>query len=705
MALIGKIRKNMWLVIVLLAVALAGFILMDMTSASNRGGGLFNSRDSIGKVGSTKINYNEFQIAEQALYSGSGDVYGRRNTLWNYFVEKTIVDDYADKLGLGVAPDELSDLEFGANLSPIVQNNFRNPQTGQVDRQQLSSFQQAINEGKELNPQFTSFWNEQRKQIVKTHKQTKFNNLVAKAMYVPNWQAELMAKFQSERADFDYVLIPYESVSDNDVQITDADFEAYIKKNKVKYTNAEEVRNLNYIVYDVLPTAQDSQKIYADLVAFRDEFKNTKDDSTFVVNNQGFFPNAYAKKDDLQDILKDTINKFSIGDVIGPFESDGMYIMTKILDRRIMPDSAQASHIVRTVTEGDALGMINARAYIDSLKTVITSGAQKFADAAMTNSNDPNSAEKGGDLGTVTPGIGGQAFSDAIFISGKEGGIYTVESQMGVHLIQVKKLIYTTNEPRYKLGYLTAPIVPSQETQDKALDDVLSIVENNKTIESLISSVKDLKIETAAGVKKNDFNFATLGGSQTSRDMIRWAFDSKTKAGSVSPTVYTYTDEVNFHDSKHVVVGLKDVSKAGLGSVAALKSTIEPFVKNEKKAAIIKSKISSRDLNAISASFNVEVVNAEGVSFASAVIPQVGNEPKIVGKLFSLKTGEISEPLEGNTGIMVLKVNNITPGESGDNFMAMKSQAAMMSRSQVTSRLLESLKKSSKVSDNRFTFY
>lgn len=705
MALIGKIRKNMWLVIVLLAVALAGFILMDMTSASNRGGGLFNSRDAIGKVDGTKINYNEFQIAEQALYSGSGDVYGRRNSLWNYFVERTIVEDYADKLGLGVAPDELSDLEFGANLSPIVQNNFRNPQTGQVDRQQLSSFQQAINEGKELNPQFTSFWNEQRKQIIKTQKQTKFNNLVAKAMYVPNWQAELMAKFQTDRADIDYVLIPFESVADSEVQLTDEDFEAYIKKNKVKYTNTEEVRNINYVVYDVLPTAQDSQKIYADLVAFREEFINTKDDSTFVVNNQGFFPNAYAKKDDLQGILKDTINKFSVGDVVGPFESDGMYIMAKLIDKKIMPDSAQASHILRNVTEGDALGLINAKAYIDSLKTIITSGTQKFSDVAITNSNDPGSAEKGGDLGTFAPGTMVQPFNDAIFVSGKEGGLYTVETQFGVHLIQVKKLIYTTNEPRYKLGYLTAPIVPSQETQDKVLDDVLAVVENNKTIESLTASVKDLKIETASSVKKNDFNFATLGGSQTSRDMIRWAFDPKTKAGSVSPTVYTYTDEVNFHDSKHVVVGLKDISKAGLGTVAALKSSIEALVKNEKKAEIIKSKITSRDLNSLSTTFNVEIVNAEGISFASAVIPQVGNEPKIVGKLFSLSTGEISEPLVGSTGVMVLKVNTMTPGEAGENFVAMKSQAAMMSRSQVSTKLIESLKKSSKVSDNRYTFY
>ncbi|MBK6783001.1 MAG: hypothetical protein IPG79_04025 [Saprospiraceae bacterium] len=45
----------MWLVIVLLAVALAGFIIMDMTSANNRGNGIFGTRNAIGKVDGKKL--------------------------------------------------------------------------------------------------------------------------------------------------------------------------------------------------------------------------------------------------------------------------------------------------------------------------------------------------------------------------------------------------------------------------------------------------------------------------------------------------------------------------------------------------------------------------------------------------------------------------------------------------------------------------
>ena len=118
MALIGSIRKHMWLVIVLLALALAGFIIMDMTNASNRGS--FGSKTVIGEVAGEKIDYMDFQRTEQALYSGSGDVYGRRNALWNYYVEKAIIDKISDKTGIAVGSDELNELEFGTNLYSMV---------------------------------------------------------------------------------------------------------------------------------------------------------------------------------------------------------------------------------------------------------------------------------------------------------------------------------------------------------------------------------------------------------------------------------------------------------------------------------------------------------------------------------------------------------------------------------------------------------
>jgi peptidyl-prolyl cis-trans isomerase D len=704
MALIGKIRKNMWLVIVLLAVALAGFIIMDMTSANNRGNGIFGSRNAIGKVDGTKIDYMDFQKTESALYSGSGDVFGRRNSLWNYYLEKVIIDDYAEKLGLGVAPEELTELEFGANLSPIVQNNFRNPQTGQVDRDQLKQFQEAIDNGQELNPTFVNFWNEQRKQVVKSQIQSKFSNMVAKAMVVPNWQAELSAKSQTEKVDFDYVMVTYDKIKDEEVTLTDADYEAYIKKHAAKYTNKEEVRNLSYVVFDVLPSSADSQKIYADLINLKEEFGTTTKDSSFVASNQGSYSNTFDKKDDLQGILKDTIGNFGVGSVIGPYVESNSYIMAKIVDKKVLADSAKASHILRSVNAGDALGLINAKSYIDSLKNLITSGSANFNDLAISNSQDPGSAANGGDLGTFAPGAMVPAFNDAIFITGKEGGLYTVETQFGVHLIKVEKLIYKTNEARYKIAYLSSPITPSQETQDKKLEEVLAISEKMKSIDDLMAD-KSLKVESANGIKKNDFAFGTLGSGQTSRDIIRWAFEKKTKAGSVSSELYTYADEQNYHDSKYVIAGLKSVAKPGLATAESMKGVIDDLVRNEKKAEIIKSKITTTDFSVIASTFDVVPGKAEGVSFSSGFVPNLGSEPKVIGKAFATKAGQVSQPIVGSTGVCIINVNNVTPGTAGENVPMQKQQMAMSARSQVSYKLLDAIKKTKKITDNRFTFY
>jgi len=135
MALIGKIRKNSWLMIVVIGFALAAFIIMDMTSSSKLGGG--GGSMSLGSINGKAVDWNEFQNAEQLVYGNSSDVFGRRSALWNYFVEEAIVTDQADDLGLSVSKEELMDLQFGATPSPVIAARFMNPQTGQVDAKSL----------------------------------------------------------------------------------------------------------------------------------------------------------------------------------------------------------------------------------------------------------------------------------------------------------------------------------------------------------------------------------------------------------------------------------------------------------------------------------------------------------------------------------------------------------------------------------------
>jgi len=115
-------------------------------------GSLFgNSQAVMGKIEGEKVDIRQFNRTEQMLYRGGGDSYAQRNALWNYMVENRIVQEEAEALGLGVSDEELQELLYGTNLSPIITSRFTDPTTGQVDRGRLEQIRQAV-ESNEIDP-------------------------------------------------------------------------------------------------------------------------------------------------------------------------------------------------------------------------------------------------------------------------------------------------------------------------------------------------------------------------------------------------------------------------------------------------------------------------------------------------------------------------------------------------------------------------
>ena len=143
MALIGTIRKNGWILIGTMVLALGGFILMDVVSNTQR----YSASDinSLGMVGDTEIKRSEFETYEKLVYSEQqrDNTYQIRSQSWNYFVEKALVDRVSEDMGLGVCKEELLDLQFGLNLSPIITERFKN-EVGQPDRAKLANIKNAI---------------------------------------------------------------------------------------------------------------------------------------------------------------------------------------------------------------------------------------------------------------------------------------------------------------------------------------------------------------------------------------------------------------------------------------------------------------------------------------------------------------------------------------------------------------------------------
>ena len=699
MALIGTIRKNFWFVLIILGLALAAFILMDMQGNANRGGAAMN----MGEIAGQKIDYRDFSKAETALYSGNPDVFSRRKNLWDFFVEKAIVEEQAEELGLGVTKAELMDLQFGNRLSPIITNNYRNSQTGQVDRTTLLQHKQLIEGNDPLSAQFENFWVEQEKQIQKTELQNKIGNLVSKAIYTPKFLVEETGAASNSSLNMSYVKIPFDAI-DTEVEVSDADITAYMKENATKYTSKEETRVLQYAVVDVYPSAKDSAKWKQEVMKAGQSLKNATADNDSIVafNNGGFWSSVYFSNSDLPEGLKGQLDAVNVGELYGPYSEQGSYFMAKVLDKKVMPDSAEAKHILRRITTGTVEDYAAADAFIDSLRNELNRGA-KFSKLAEDNSQDPGSGAKGGDLGTFQQGMMVPAFNEAVF-NGRVGGVYKVKTQFGVHLIKVEDLIYNDRNDKFKVAYVRTPIIPSEETQNLLNDKINDLITQNRDMASMSSAASAMgyNFQTSGPLKANDYSVGVLGSDDSSRDMIKWAYESDTEIGEVSPTVYSYSDKVNYFDNKYVIVGLKSVQKPGLFSAESMRGTLEATVANIKKAESIVGSLGT-DLNAVAAKYGTEVATADNVSMGASFIPGIGSENKVIAKAFATEVNGTSAVV-GTSGVFLVSPTNKTEGTVA-NIPQMRQLKTRSSRNQAELKTIEALKKTVEIADNRATFF
>ena len=701
MALIGTIRKNSWLLILVIGLALAAFIIMDMTSAGNRGGAVTSL--AMGKVEGKTVDWNEFQGVESMLYSGSStDIFARRNQLWNYFVEEAIVSKQADALGLSVSKDELIDLQFGANKSPVIVNRFRNSQTGAVDVNTLNQFRQQI-QANTLAPEQKRFWAHQEKEIIKDRLQTKLNTMVSKALYTPTWMVEQTYGDQTQKIAMDFVKIPFSEVDDSEVSLTDADFSSYLAANKGTYMQTEETRRVDYVTFDVFPTAADSAKYRADLSDLVAGFETTTNDTIFVENNYGSINPSWLDKTTLPVDIQDAVYNTAVGKVYGPYLQGNTYQILKVLEKKMMADSSTSRHILINATDPASFAAADAK--IDSIKAVIEAGGN-FEELAKTLSQDQGSAANGGKYENIPVNQFVPSYQDAMLF-GDFRKLYKARTSYGVHLIEPLSRSREQTE-RVKIAIISQTINPSEATQSAMFEKANNFLSNNRTLDVLQATVAqsgELSVESSGALKANDFTVGSLGGGADARDIVKFAFDGNTETGSVSPSVYSFQDPVELFVNKYVVAGLRSVQDAGMPSVASIKDEIEALVRNQKKGDILKGKVSGSDLNAIASQFDSEVESAQDVTFDAAFVQGLGQEPGVIASAFNMAVNNVSQPIVGNSGVFVVQLKDKPAVGVASNIPQLRKTSSSTAQTQVTTRLMQAMKKNAEVEDLRSKFY
>ena len=696
MSVIQRIRdKGAWIIFGIIALALIAFILQD---GVRRGGNTFSNTTTVGVINGEKIERLDFEdkiSMAQKMYASQGAQREQLiGSIWNQEVDRVILGQEYEKLGLQVSPKELTDILFGSN-SPLKQE-FTDPATGEFRvndaKAAIASTKKSRNADqiKTINTVYID-------PAVEKSLRNKYQSLLVQSAYIPKWMLEKQQADNNAIASFSYVYVPYLSVSDTTVKVTDDEIAAYVSKHSKEYQKTEETRNISYVTFSAAPTKADSINTLNQVLALKNEFTATKDEQAFLAKSGSEVPyyNSYFSKSRMQQPYKDSLAKLPVGGVFGPYLDASNYVLAKMVGIKQWPDSAKARHILIATIDPRSGRTVRpdtiAKKLVDSIETAIKTGAD-FTALAARYSDDPGSKDKGGVIDYFAQGQMMIPFNDFAFDKpvGTKG---VVKTDIGYHYMEV--LGQKNMAPVYKIAYLSKLISASNETATAANTAAAQFAANSKDPKQFNqNALKEQKqVLSQTDIKQNDF---TLGALGQSRQMVRWVYEHST--GDIS--------EPQEIGDQYVVAMVTAVNKAGTLSVSEARPFVESIIRNEKKAKLIKeTKFKGNTLESYSASSGAPILRADSLVFSAQIISGIGSEPKIMGAVFNRAfSGKLIEPIAGATGVFAVKVESTGAKQSAQDIESFKQNLIRVTQAGIY-RSQDALRKAAVIKDSRSKFY
>lgn len=702
MSIIQKIRDKAAVVLtVMISISLIAFLVQDAFVGGNSN--LFNSQpSSVGSINGNEVDLIEFskqvnQVEQnyrsQGMQTDEATTQSIIENVWNTYIQENLVKGEAKKLGLTITPKELGAVLFSEDAPQEFKQLFQNPNTGAFD---VAAAKNWFNNMKKGKPEDVASVNDQLLNPIEINLLTqKYTSLIAQGSYVPKWMLEKMASDNNAIASISFVGVPYSTVPDSTVKVSDQEINDYVNAHKDEFKQ-EHVKGITYVSFSATPTAEDSSKLYNQLLNLKSEFQSTNDAKGFVTRNNTILPfyDGFALKSRMQMSAKDSIIGMPVGAVVGPYLDGGSMVIAKKLETRTLPDSIQVRHILVGVVDPRSGQQRRtdsaAKKTADSIYMAIKGGAN-FGSLALSLSDDQGSKANGGeykfssiDLGTLD-----KDFADYITYKPK-GTMSVLKTSFGYHVIEV--LNQKNFEDGYKVAYLSKPIVASEETDVTASTAAAQFASSSKDQKSFDETVAKMKLtkNTADNIRGFDYT----AGPLSSRSLVRWVFENK---------VGTVSEPIDLKDQYIVAVVTNEI-KEGVQPATVARVLVEPILRNKKKAEAIAKKIGGeKDFTKIATQNAGITANVDTVRFNDPYLPGIGSETKVIGAAFNKKNlSTISEVIEGQNGAYFIKVNQVgaLPNPMVDINGQKKAIEQQMKQFAVYSTM-ESLKKSTKIVDKR----
>ncbi len=692
MSIIQNIRdKGAWIIFSIIVIALIAFVLQDGVGKQGN-----TAISDLGKVNGIVINKTEFDEKVDIQVQNYAAQGVKREQmigfLWNQEVDRILYKTEENKLGITVGTKEISDVLFGSE-SPFKQE-FTDPATGEFKVNDAKQAIAQLKKGKNQD-QINNIEKMYIEPSIENRLRNKYQALVVKGVQVPSWMVQKQYTEANSISNIQVVGIPYASISDSTIKVTDEEVANYIKAHAAEFQVEEAFKNISYVGFSAAPTSADSTNILNAITALKADFQAAPDAAVFLNKTGSDLPfyNSYISNKSLQIPNKEAIIAAGVGNVYGPYVDGKNYTIAKVIGVKQWPDSASVRHIL-IATAGQNGQIVrddsSAKKLIDSVKSAIAGGAS-FDEMVQKYSDDAGSKANGGKYEMFAQAQMVGPFNDFSF-DNNVGSKGVVKTDFGYHYIEILK--QTARTPAYKIAYLSKAILPSNETIGVASAAAASFAGASKDVKSFNEQAVKLNKQAlpATGIKAMDYEIAGIGESRT---LVRWVYEKEVNAVS---------EPIEVGDNYFVAV-ITGEEKAGLASVASARPQVEGILRDQKKALQIKQNFKGNTIEEIAASAKTVVQPADSISFNYSMIPGIGNEPKLVGAAFNKALiNKPSAPIAGNAGVFVISVKSQGAKATTQDLTSFEAELLNRTRS-VVYRTNTALKKVAKIVDNRMKVY